>query len=151
MTSRCLVTALALVLGATAPAWAQDWHGRDRDRHEPEHHSDGDYHHQGEHWNGADHWRDRDIHRFHEHDATLWRSGRWVHEHHDGRLGWWWVTGGIWYFYPQPTYPFPDPYLPPVVMSRPMPGPVYYFCPPLGGYYPYVAVCPAQWQIIPAR
>ena len=55
-----------------------------------------------------------DIARFHEHDWELWRGGRWNHSTHGGRFGWWWVAGGIWYFYPAPVYPYPNPYEPPV-------------------------------------
>lgn len=31
-----------------------------------------------------------------------WEGGRWRHEIHDGRDGWWWDVGGVWYYYPQP-------------------------------------------------
>lgn len=31
-----------------------------------------------------------------------WEGGRWRHEVHNGRYGWWWDVGGVWYFYPQP-------------------------------------------------
>ena len=31
-----------------------------------------------------------------------WEGGRWRHEVHDGRDGWWWDVGGVWYYYPQP-------------------------------------------------
>jgi hypothetical protein len=31
-----------------------------------------------------------------------WEGGRWRHEMHNGRYGWWWDVGGAWYFYPQP-------------------------------------------------
>ena len=31
-----------------------------------------------------------------------WEGGRWHHEMHNGRMGWWWDVGGVWYFYPQP-------------------------------------------------
>jgi hypothetical protein len=31
-----------------------------------------------------------------------WEGGRWHHEMHDGRDGWWWDVGGVWYYYPQP-------------------------------------------------
>ena len=31
-----------------------------------------------------------------------WEGGRWRHERHNGRDGWWWDVGGVWYFYPQP-------------------------------------------------
>ena len=38
-----------------------------------------------------------------------WEGGRWRHEVHNGRDGYWWDVGGIWYYYPQamdgpPTY-----------------------------------------------
>src|SRR6185437_10645872 len=39
-------------------------------------------------------------HAYHGHLA--WQGGRWRHEMHNGRLGWWWDVGGAWYFYPQP-------------------------------------------------
>jgi hypothetical protein len=43
------------------------------------------------------------------HGRVAWEGGRWHHEMHNGRLGWWWDVGGAWYFYPQqldgpPTY-----------------------------------------------
>ena len=31
----------------------------------------------------------------------LGRRSRWHHEVHNGRDGWWWDVGGVWYFYPQ--------------------------------------------------
>jgi hypothetical protein len=31
-----------------------------------------------------------------------WEGGRWRHEVHNGRDGYWWDVGGIWYYYPQP-------------------------------------------------
>jgi hypothetical protein len=52
-----------------------------------------------------------DIHRFHERDFDRWRGRHWVHERHEGRFGWWWVVGGMWYFYPTAVYPYPDPSL----------------------------------------
>jgi hypothetical protein len=39
-------------------------------------------------------------HAYHGHLA--WEGGRWHHEMHNGRDGWWWDVGGAWYFYPQP-------------------------------------------------
>lgn len=30
-----------------------------------------------------------------------WDGGRWRHEVHNGRAGWWWDVGGVWYYYPQ--------------------------------------------------
>src|SRR5438552_10634455 len=83
-----------------------------------------------------------EINRFHEHDIEHWRGGRWQHGIHGGRRGWWWVVGGVWYFYPAPVYPYPDPYQPPVVVAPPPPNlaaPAYwYYCADPAGYYPYV-------------
>ncbi len=61
-----------------------------------------------------------DISHFDGHDYAVWRSGGWHHEFHDGRWGWWWVVAGVWYFYPEPIYPYPDPYVPPVVVTQPV-------------------------------
>jgi hypothetical protein len=36
------------------------------------------------------------------HGRLAWEGGQWRHETHNGRLGWWWDVGGVWYFYPQP-------------------------------------------------
>lgn len=99
-----------------------------------------------------------DIHHFHEHDLALWYHGYWLHGRHGGRFGWWWIVGGVWYWYPAPIYPYPDPYTPPVVVQAPptpaaapqAQAPVWYFCAQPSGYYPYVAVCPGGWQAVPA-
>jgi hypothetical protein len=32
-----------------------------------------------------------------------WQKGRWHHVERNGRFGWWWDVGGIWYFYPEPV------------------------------------------------
>ncbi len=102
-----------------------------------------------------------DIGRFHEHDWALWYGGRWEHGYHGGRLGWWWVAGGLWYFYPFPVYPYPDPFVPPVLLPAPTaePGPLppaptpshWYYCNSARGYYPYVTSCPEPWQAVPAN
>jgi hypothetical protein len=105
-------------------------------------------------------WRG-DIGRFHEHDWGVWRSGRWVHGPHDGRLGWWWVigtgVGAFWYFYPAPVYPYPSPWEPPpAVLVTPPPSPpppptqYWYYCEASRAYYPYVATCPGGWKAVPA-
>jgi hypothetical protein len=70
-----------------------------------------------------------------------WEGGRWRHEMHDGRMGWWWDVGGVWYFYPErmdgpPSYisedfaddvvyggPPPDAYPPPPVAAYAPPPP----------------------------
>lgn len=68
-----------------------------------------------------------------------WEGGRWHHEMHNGRDGWWWDVGGVWYFYPQPmegppSYVSEDfvddvggPYGPPVAGA---------YAPPPGAYEP---------------
>lgn len=103
------------------------------------------------HWGG-------DIQRFHEHDWQLWRGGRWQHGSHAGRLGWWWVVGGVWYFYPAPVYPYPNPWEPPPVeyvtppagSVPPPPTQYWYYCENAKGYYPYVPTCPGGWKQVPA-
>lgn len=101
-----------------------------------------------------------DIAHFHEHDWATWRGGHWTHDWHDGRFGWWWLAGDIWYFYPAPIYPYPSPWEPPadVVMApgaptaEPAPPAtrVWYYCDASQNYYPYVASCPAGWRQVPA-
>lgn len=117
------------------------------------------------------HFEGREIHRFGEHDLKVWRGGRWHHGRHEGRFGWWWIAAGIWYFYPAPAYPYPDPYIPPVtiinrsppviVQQVPAPTPVqplspppvqsWYYCGSAKGYYPYVPDCPEAWRSVPAQ
>ena len=64
---------------------------------------------------------------------VAWEGGRWHHEVHDGRPGWWWDVGGVWYYYPQPmegppSYVSEDyaddigPEGPPVAYAPPPPG-----------------------------
>lgn len=97
-----------------------------------------------------------DIRQFGDHDWDLWRAGRWVHGPHAGHPGWWWVVGSTWYFYPSPSYPYPNPFEPAPPWSLPMPAPgapparFWYFCDELQRYYPYVATCPGNWRQVPA-
>ena len=101
-----------------------------------------------------------DIQRFHEHDWHVWRSGRWQHGSHAGRVGWWWVVGGLWYLYPAPVYPYPNPWEPPPFeyvtppagsfAPPPPPAQYWYYCESAGGYYPYVQACPGGWTPMPA-
>ena len=110
-----------------------------------------------DHRRGVEHgrhpgWRG-DIHRFHERDLGRWSGGRWHHGRHAGRLGWWWIVGGVWYFYPAPVYPYPDPYLPPLALAPPAaPATQYwYYCTNPPGYYPYVPRCARPWRPVPAQ
>ena len=106
----------------------------------------------GKSWHG-------DISRFHEQDWPLWRSGLWTHGRHDGRMGWWWVVGPTWYFYPSPVYPYPSPWEPPMVVpmapgGSPPPAPAaihWYFCPNSNNYYPYISTCVSGWVQMPAQ
>jgi hypothetical protein len=64
-----------------------------------------------------------------------WEGGRWRHEVHNGRAGWWWDVGGVWYYYPQrmdgpPAY-ISEEYIDDVpVAYAPAPPPVAYAPPP---------------------
>src|SRR5262245_53306214 len=40
-------------------------------------------------------------------ERDRWRHGHWWHGNHHGRIGWWWFAGGLWYWYPEPVYPYP--------------------------------------------
>lgn len=104
---------------------------------------------------GADDWlyRDRDIHRFRHHYLDAWLHGRWRHERHNGVRGWWWFSGGLWYFYPRPVYPYPDPYVPPYAVVPPpvdAPPAYWYYCSNPRGYFPYVPQCYGYWHKVPA-
>jgi hypothetical protein len=108
-------------------------------------------------------WRG-DIRRFHEHDLVRWHRGHWFHGRYRGRVAWWWVVDGIYYAYPAPVYPYPDPYTPPVAIvplpsvAQTPPAPstpgnepgTWYYCDAARGYYPYVRECPSGWRPVPA-
>jgi hypothetical protein len=83
------------------------------------------------------------------HGRLAWEGGRWRHEMRNGRDGWWWDVGGVWYFYPQrmdgaPSYvsdlevvdEVPDSYGPPVVAGYPPPPQGYAPPPPPAAYAP---------------
>lgn len=64
-----------------------------------------------------------------------WGAGHWRHESHNGRLGWWWDVGGVWYYYPEqlagpPTYISEDYVDDAPVAYAPAPPPVAYAPPP---------------------
>ena len=104
-----------------------------------------------------------DIRHFGSHDFHRWRGGHWIHGRHGDHLGWWWVVAGIWYFYPAPVYPYPNPYVPPTAIrpappaappppaaAAPQSTPYWYYCAAAKSYYPYVDSCPGGWQKVPA-
>jgi hypothetical protein len=39
----------------------------------------------------------------------------------------------------------------PARMAAPPSADFWYYCRPAGSYYPYVATCPAAWEVVPAR
>ena len=106
----------------------------------------------GEHWRGpaVERWGHGDIRRFHEGDLGRWRGGHWFHGDHFGRLGWWWIVDGAWYSYPAAVYPYPDPYVPPTVVTQEPASQYWYYCASVNAYYPYVSACPEGWkQVVP--
>lgn len=109
---------------------------------------------------GSIHWN-HDRYRFNHHEyrsfnsweRNLWREGRWHHGRYHNRNGWWWITGGYWYFYDVPVYPYPstvssyyyDDY------DTTEDGDYWYYCRDPQGYYPYVRYCNVEWEAVPAR
>lgn len=96
----------------------------------------------------------------HWHGPVGWHDGYWHHGAHDGRLGWWWVVGGVWYFYDAPVYPYPGvpvevtppPTVVTVTPAPPVAAPepqMWYYCKPLKQYYPYINNCPEEWTRVP--
>lgn len=81
-----------------------------------------------------------------------WHGGRWHHGHHDGRLGWWWVVGTMWYFYDYPVWPYWYERERVIVVEQeappagPPPPAYWYWCDSPKGYYPYVAQCAVEWK-----
>lgn len=105
------------------------------------------------HTGSRSHWHG-DIRHFKRHDFDKWRRGSWHHGHHHGRIGWWWVVGPSWYFYSGPVYPYPNPYVPPVVVvSHTVVDDTdyWYYCEDADDYYPYVEECAGEWIPIPAE
>jgi hypothetical protein len=136
--------ALALAVFTALPTGIAYARGGDHFGGEPGHFVGGPGHfvgHPAEHWGhyGPEHWDGRSGWGWHG-DVESWHGGHWFHGDHLGRLGWWWVVGDGWYFYPAPVYPYPDPYA--VAPSANY----WYYCASAGVYYPYVSQCPEGWQ-----
>jgi hypothetical protein len=97
------------------------------------------------HWAGPNGWQTHpawggDIRHF---NHVVWRGGHWWHGAYGRRVGWWWIVGPNWFWYPGPIYPYPDPFTPPGAT----PG-YWYFCDFYAQYYPYVGVCPTDWEVV---
>jgi hypothetical protein len=108
----------------------------------------------------------RDVRHFNEHEFEAWRHGYWHHDWYNGRFGWWFDVGGLWYPYAAPVFPFPLVVAPlvvadavpvvevtaPAVVVAPLPAApaAAYYCGSPAGYYPTVALCPGGWTTQPA-
>jgi hypothetical protein len=99
----------------------------------------GHYAHGQHGWVSHEGWHP-DFRRF---DHDRWHGGHWWHGPYGGRLGWWWIVGPDWYWYPAPIYPYPDPYIPPGLAAGP-----WYWCDAYQQYYPYVGACPTPWRAV---
>ncbi len=147
-TSLILAAALALPLtvALSVPASADDWHRR------------GGHHRGGTSVGVVLDFHGRDYHRFSPYERRVWGNGYWYRGYYGPRYGWWWRTGGYWYPYEEPVYPYPTYVPPPVVVSAPPPAPevqappqFWYYCDNPSGYYPYVRDCPTPWRTVPAE
>jgi hypothetical protein len=138
----------------------------------------GNWNHNGGSWNNGSshgHWNSNNLHdhnvsHFNTQDRAAWQHGHWQHGRHHGRDGWWWNSGGTWFFYDQPTYPYPgyvsdyyysddfydggdDGYASdagdPGYGAAPGDGGYYwYYCNNPAGYYPYVKSCRGPWRAV---
>jgi hypothetical protein len=162
---------IPILAGLSLPVRADHDHDRhDHDRHDHDRH-DRDFHDRHEHHG----FHGRDFRFFSAFELDLWRVGRWAHDWHDGRFGWWWIADGGWYWYPEPAYPYPTyvPPAPPLVLETPPlppPAPVvvmppppppalaagapppqfWYYCGESRAYYPYVPTCSGPWRQVSA-
>ena len=134
--------------GIGAPVRNLDRSG-DRFDNDRSHWKNGSQIHQN--WHG-------NIRHFQHNHSHQWKNGHWHHghhHHHHDRVGWWWIVGPSWFFYPAAVYPYPDPYVPGelVLESQNAEGdPAYwYYCEEPRGYYPYVAECSRTWQRVAAE
>lgn len=113
-------------------------------------------------------FRGRHVAALSVHDRELWRGGGWRHERYHGRLGWWWVVNGAWFFYDDPVYPYPD-YISDYAyddydgyddgdydqgeygQGQYGPGNTAWYCQWPQGYYPDVQYCSGPWQPVPMQ
>ena len=120
-------------------------------------------------WN-SNNLHDHNVSHFNAQDRSAWQHGHWQHGRRHGRDGWWWNSGGSWFFYDQPVYPYPgyvsntyydddyydggddgyaDVYADPGYAASPGDGGYYwYYCNNPAGYYPYVKSCRGPWRAV---
>ena len=101
-------------------------------------------------------FHERNVRFFSPEDLMFWSEGTWVDTCFAGRCGWWWVSGGVWYGYDRPTYPYPQyvaegidaPYQP--IPAPPPPAQQFwYYCDNPAGYFPYVKSCNQPYRPVP--
>ena len=104
----------------------------------------------------------KDLHHLDADHLKTWRHGRWHHGKYRGVYGWWWFTGGYWYWYQEPIFPYPDYVSSDVEPEMDEEAPpdaeppgnaqddFYYHCSDPDGYYPYVSTCNQPWETVPA-
>jgi hypothetical protein len=143
----------ALAGAACVSAMAQDHH---------DHYPSGAGHGPGGHGPGGHFgagagFHGHDFAHFSPAERARWAGGGWHHQWYNGRYGWWWAVGGIWYFYASPIYPYPDyvadTFYDPDMAAPPQPAAPtagyqpgsWYFCSASGTYYPYVQTCAVPW------
>jgi hypothetical protein len=105
-------------------------------------------------WNHVVTFHDRNVAHFNAQDHAMWAGGQWRHTKHNGRNGWWWYTNGAWFFYDEPTYPYPDSVSDDYTFDQDaydnaapdQGGYVWYYCNNPPGYYPYIQSCRGPWQ-----
>jgi hypothetical protein len=83
-----------------------------------------------------------------------WHGGKWWHGKRHGRLGWWWLAGGIWYWYPERVGAYPTEISAEAVYDYAPEGQSddsWYYCSDPEGYYPYVKSCNGDWKRVPIQ
>jgi hypothetical protein len=98
-----------------------------------------------------EHFSGRNFDHFSPTERARWAGGGWRHGWRHGRFGWWWLVGDDWFLYDAPSYPYPTyvgedddySYDPSAVGD--------YYCPNPPGYYPDVAECDVEWELVPAQ
>lgn len=95
----------------------------------------------------------RDYQSFSTDEKTLWQSGKWIHNWHDGHYAWYWVVGDVWYYYQAPAYPYPSTVAAVTMTGSPVPavdgaveGPSWFYCDKPAGYTPFIGACDGTWR-----
>ena len=125
LSKRAILAFIALL--ATAPAYAQGWHGR------------GGWHGGGHGWYRGGGW-----------GVPAIIGGAIIYDLSDPFP----VYSQPYPVYiPPPVYTQPPVYVqtaPAYAPSAPLQAPMWYFCTSSNAYYPYVTSCPSGWQPVPA-